>query len=228
MNKYFNKKNPYNGEIITQLFMDLYNKNNYTNILFIRTNTTGAWLDNILKSDNTIIRILYDTKKTKKIPCHKSTIIIDSNELENTIKNLNKKFDIICVDPFHEYETSLRDLLLASACLTDEGILLCHDCFPSNISLSAPKYKLGSWCGVTYIAFVEFAYQNPNWFYGVLSIDTGIGIMSKKYIDQLTNNFDKLKQEKIINMNKNNEPDIYNYYCMNSKDLINLLYLDEE
>ena len=135
MNKYFSNKNPNNGEIITKLFIDLYKQNQYENILFIRTNTTGGWQDDILESTDKIIRILYDTKKTDKISCHKSTIIIDSNDLENTIKNLDKKFDIICLDPFHEYDNSIRDLIFASNFLTDDGILLCHDCFPSNISL---------------------------------------------------------------------------------------------
>ena len=229
MEEYF-KDNEYgNGEIITKLFMNLYKTEKYKKILFVRTYTTGDWLDKLLVDNTNVTRILYDTNHTTNKICHKSTIVVDPLNLKDTIISLDTKFDLICLDPFHEYNHSIRDLLILSPFLTEIGVLLCHDCFPSNINLAYPKFKKGNWSGVTYVAFVELAYTYPNCFYGVLNIDTGIGIMSKTYMNGLKNNLDIEKQKKLITPfhNENDERillnETYDYYCKNSKDLINMI-----
>ena len=78
----------------------------------------------------------------------------------------------------------------------------------------------GDWCGETYIAFIEFAYNNPNLFYTVLNIDTGIGIISKKQTEQFSNALDKQKQEQLLLLHKNSD-DPYTYFTEHSKDIIN-------
>ena len=229
MEEYFKYNKYCNGDIITKLFMDLYKTKKYKNILFVRTYTTGDWLDKLLVDDSNVTRILYDTNLNTTKICHKSTIIVDRLNIKDTILALDTKFDLICLDPFHEYTDSIRDLLVLSSFLTEIGVLLCHDCFPSNIKLAYPKFKMGDWCGVTYVAFVELAYTYPNWFYAVLNIDTGIGIMSKTYMNGLKNNLNIEKQKKLITPFhfENNERillnETYDYYCKNSKDLINMI-----
>jgi hypothetical protein len=229
MEEYF-KDNQYgNGDIITKLFMNLYKTEKYKKILFVRTYTTGGWLDKLLVDNCNVTRILYDTNHTTNKICHKSTILVDRLNLKDTIVDLDTKFDLICLDPFHEYTDSIRDLLVLSSFLTEIGVLLCHDCFPSNIKLAYPRFKMGDWCGVTYVAFVELAYTYPNFFYAVLNIDTGIGIMSKTYMNGLKNNLNIEKQKKLFTPFhfKNHEGVLlnqtYNYYCQNSKDLINMI-----
>jgi len=54
-------------------------------------------------------------------------------------------------------------------------------------------------------------------FYTVLNIDTGIGIMSKKQMDFLSNTLDKSKQEHLLYLHKNSTE--------NSKDIINSISL---
>lgn len=225
MDKYFKIKKYKNGDIISMFIIDLYNEYKYENILFVRTCTTGDWLDNLLVNEKNITRILYDTNKTKKEnKYHKSTILVNSNNLDNTLISLNKKFSLICIDPFHEYYESNRDFTILSSLLNDDGVLISHDCFPSNKNMATPKFKNGAWCGETYIAFVEFSYKNPNMFYGILDIDTGIGIISKIQFQLLTNIFDIKKQEYLLLLhNNNNEP--YEYFYKNSKDIINTIYL---
>jgi hypothetical protein len=180
-----------NGDIISLFITHLYNEYKFKNILFVRTCTTGDWQDKLLINEKNITRILYFTNKTeKKTNSHKLTNIIDSNDLENTLKLLNKNFDLICIDPFHEYNESKRDFSILSSFLTKNGILISHDCFPENKDMSTPYFKEGGWCGETYVAFIEFAYKNPSMYYAILNIDTGIGIMSKiemklKFVYQL-------------------------------------------
>jgi len=97
------------------------------------------------------------------------------------------------MDTYHEFLSSKRDFKLLSSFLTETGIMISHDCFPLNKTHAAPKFKKGAWCGETYVAFIDFAHSNPSFFYGILKIDTGIGIISKLEIESLKNNFNKEK-----------------------------------
>ncbi len=225
MEKYFNKKKYNSGEIISDLITDVINKNKYTSILFIRTPPTGGWLDNFLKNNKNIIRILYKTQhhnKKTKILAHPLTKIINSEELEHKLKTFNKTFDLICVDPFHEYEYSKRDFFLLSSYLTDNGMIISHDCFPKNEAYANPKFNPGAWSGETYIALVEFAYNNPEYFYGIIELDTGIGIISKKEFNGLTNKLNKDKQKELLLLHKNSDKP-YEYFCNNGKEIINTI-----
>jgi len=225
IHEYFSIKNPTNGQVISRLFMDFYNSkkyNNNLNILFVRTSTTGQWLDNINFSENEkyVTRILYDTKKYKDYTYHESTLIIESDDLEKYIIKINKKYDLICLDPFHEYNESFRDLNLLIPFLKDDGILFCHDCYSSK-NVSLPKYDVGFWSGVTYIAFIEFAYNNPELYYSILNIDTGIGIISKIKYELLENKLDRQKQKKFLELS------FHDYLTENSKDIINMIHMDD-
>lgn len=228
MDKYLKKKHYENGEVISLLIKDLYNKNNYNDILFVRTPTTGAWLDELLKKEKKITRFLYDTKKAKIVNFHKSTIITKQENLEITIDSLNKKFDLICIDPFHEYKESRRDFFYFSSLLNENGILISHDCYPKNKRMASSTYKSGSWCGTTYAAFTEFAYKNANLFYGILNIDTGIGIISKQEMELLSNKLDKNKQKIFLKLFKNRSTNAYTFFCENSKDIINAIHLNSK
>jgi len=220
LSKYISINNYNFGEIISLFIKDFYIENNFTNILFVRTCTTGAWLDTILLEKEDINRILYYTDKIKKpTTSHHSTIIVHTNELENKIKSLNKTFDLICIDTWHEYEVSSHDFKILSSFLNESGTLISHDCYPWNKKVASPTYIPDKWCGETYIAFVEFAYNNPNMYYSILNIDTGIGIISKKQFDFLSNTLDREKQKQLLFLFKNSK-DYYTYFIQNSKDII--------
>jgi len=225
MDKYFIIKNYTNGQIISEVIKDLYNTlnmNGETNILFIRTPTTGEWLDRIFIHNKNIDRILYDTKKSRNFTYHNDTIISTHENLENILTKLNKKYDLICIDPFHEYDTSKKDLYLFYSFLSDKGVMVCHDCFPLNKLLAAPTFKTGDWCGETYVAFIDFAYHNDHLFYGLLQIDTGIGLISKLPLESLKNNFDTGKQNELLTYKNNENINIYEYFCNNCKDMMNI------
>lgn len=226
MAKYFNKKEYLDGSIISQVIVDLYNSNKCENVLFVRTPTTGNWLDKVLINAPNVTRIIYDTHKIPRFSFHKSSIIIEHRILEDVLRSKNKKFDLICADPFHEYSYSQSDLSLLSRYLTDGGVMVCHDCFPSSKSMAAPIYQPLGWNGETYVAFIEFAYHNPDLFYGLLKIDTGIGIISKLQLHLLHNQFNKEKQEQLLLLHREDGGDPYTYFCENSKDVMNIIEFD--
>jgi hypothetical protein len=217
------KKKLYNGQLVKIMFNDLHKKQQFTDVLFIRTPTTGGWMDDMLldNSDINITRISYQPENG--IIIANSENILEHSKLESHLTSLDKKFDLIILDPFHEYYESNKDLLMLPSFMTENGILICHDCFPFKKEYATSKFKPGIWSGVTYICFVELAYSNPEWWYAVFANDTGVGILSKQKLDYLEQNFDRTKQEQLIQMNKNNNDNTYDYYCRNSKSLINLI-----
>ncbi len=221
ISKYLKNKSNVNGQVISSLILDLYNTYKFKDILFVRTFTTGAWLDKLLIDNQDVNRILYYTDNINKpTKSHELTKIIHSNELETQLLSLNKTFDFICIDTCHEYQLSSRDFKLISSLLNETGILISHDCYPWNKKVANPIYTPGSWCGETYIAFIEFAYNNSNMYYTVLNVDTGIGIMSKQQINYLSNSLDKNKQKHLLDLHKKLQ-DPYTYFTTNSKDIIN-------
>ena len=228
ISKFINKKCHNNGDIISLLILDLYKEKKYENILFVRTCTTGKCLDQLLVENKNVNRILYHTDKIRfRSEAHKLTIRLHSNNLEKYLLSLNKTFDLICIDPFHEYELSLHDFRIVSSFLNDSGILISHDCYPWNKQVANPFFIEKEWCGETYIAFVELAYNNPDMFFTILNTDTGIGILSKNQFSLLSNKLDKKKQEHLLFLRKN-LGDPYTYFVENSKDIINTIHLNEE
>ena len=71
------------------------------------------------------------------------------------------RYDIILVDPFHDYASSYRDLAAAFDLLDAGGMLVVHDCRPPNIAAATPEFIEGEWCGVTYKAYLDFVFARP-------------------------------------------------------------------
>ena len=214
--------------MITKFINDYISIYNCENILLVRTPTTGAWFKNICANNNNIVRILYDTDFITEINSFNIKNKIEYKNLQHTLHKINKKFNLICVDPFHEYEISKSNFNLLYSYLSEDGTIISHDCFPETEKLARPKYSQGGWSGETYVAFVEFAHNNPTLYYGILNIDTGIGIISKlNNMAFLKNNLDIEKQKLFLSKYINKEPytDIYKYFCENSIELINSISL---
>ena len=229
-------QDPWNGQIITILCKDICQyPSSIRNVLFIRTMTTGAWMDKIeLDRSIGVTRICYTVDKhnvSKSV--HPDTRIVDHSSIKDMLFDKHGMFDLICLDPFHEYSESRQDLeLCVSVFLNDDGIVLCHDCLPASLELSTASYTYGAWCGVTYAAFVDVAYHYPDFGYTVLAVDTGIGILTKHhhslgkdYIRELCftkRSLDRTKQEKMLTLLKKREYNrLYEYYVSHGTDIIN-------
>jgi hypothetical protein len=89
-------------------------------------------------------------------------------------------YDIILVDPWHEYESSLREMQVALSLLTDTGSVVIHDCYPPTEDIISPKFVPGSWCGVTFIAYLDFVSQNDGLVYRTVDTDFGCGVVQKR------------------------------------------------
>jgi hypothetical protein len=71
---------------------------------------------------------------------------LDISECLREIGQRQLRYDIMLVDPFHEYETSLRDIVAAFDLVVPGGIIVVHDCLPPSKTLAAPNFIPGAWC----------------------------------------------------------------------------------
>jgi hypothetical protein len=165
-------------------FNELYNLLDkiylFKNILIVNTIRTGSFL-NKMCLDKKTIRITYSFDNLDKFI--------------TKINSISVKFDLILVDPYHEYKHSIITFKMLMPLLNENGILISHDCYPNEFSLTSPIYIEGYWCGVTYAAFIENAYDNPDFYYAVINNDYGLGIISKVEIPFVKKIIDKEKQK---------------------------------
>ncbi|MGA2655176.1 MAG: class I SAM-dependent methyltransferase [Gammaproteobacteria bacterium] len=101
----------------------------------------------------------------------------DSTTCINALKNAH--YDIILVDPWHEYITSQRDLALALKLIKKNGTIVVHDCLPPNQKTAHFQPQQGAWCGVTYKAFVDLVTTQSNLNYCTIDTDYGCGLIRK-------------------------------------------------
>lgn len=224
-----------------ELCVYFHNKYLFKNVLVVRSLTTGKFLDKLELDDVNIKRITYLTEIQEKLLTYEqlnklyknnnnynnnknndgeNIKYIKYNEFFNEINYLcDLKFDLICLDPFHQYEHTMNNLILLKNSLADNGILICHDCCPPSVKYTNKKYIPGKWYGITYGTFVEFAYNNDDLYYAILNVDCGLGIVSKKKIDYVRNDLNKDIQKLFCQM-------LQDDFAKNKDRKKNLIFLD--
>ena len=103
----------------------------------------------------------------------------DISECVAELRRRDARYDIILVDPFHDYACSYRDIGLALLLLKDNGSIVVHDVLPPSAGeIISPTFVRGSWCGVTFMAFIDFLMKQDLQFRTV-DCDFGCGIIRK-------------------------------------------------
>ncbi len=88
-----------------------------------------------------------------------------------------QRYDVILVDPWHSYAASAADLHGALCLLRPGGVLVVHDCNPTDPELVSPEFRAGGWCGVTYQAFIDFVLSAEPAGHCVVDSDYGCGVV---------------------------------------------------
>jgi len=112
-------------------------------------------------------------------PIDFSTEGLDTAECFRAVRGHRAAYDIILVDPWHEYATTQRDLADALSVLSEHGTVVVHDCLPPREDLTRMPFIGGEWCGVTYQAFLDFVVQR-SLEYRTVGIDFGCGIIRNR------------------------------------------------
>jgi hypothetical protein len=154
----------------------------YRKYLEICTPTTGNMYGAIDRARfSTCHRLMYrcpaEFDDGMLIDFRSSNLGID--ECVKTIRARASEYDVILIDPFHEYEPSARDLKEAVNLLNPTGTIIVHDCFPLDETIAVPEYIDGSWCGVTYKAYVDFMLANKSLLFCTVDTDYGCGVIRR-------------------------------------------------
>lgn len=108
----------------------------------------------------------------------------------------NKKFDCIFIDGLHTYEQVIKDIKNSINSLSENGVIILHDCLPSKITHQYVPRSRYTWNGDVWKAIVEVRTWEHVETYTILA-DQGLGVINKKKNSDLLfmkkNNFKKLK-----------------------------------
>ena len=167
--------------------MDLINElaaiHGYGSYLEICTYTTGRLYGDLDRRPFTIShRLMYCCPEGYDdglpIDFRSATSEIDTQLTALRASGVN--YDLILVDPFRDYEQSLRDLGVARSLLTAKGTIVVHDCRPPDRELASPEFLVGAWCGVTYKAYLDFMLEAEDLKFCTVDVDHGCGIIRRR------------------------------------------------
>lgn len=168
-----------NGAVFVRLCHYICETHPIRSIFFLRSVITGHFLDSIVVSESiTVERICHRPDRFRSMSFPTPQKIEDDPwvQLQAWIDE-GRRFDLICIDPFHTFEDSFSCLTLCVRLLSENGLILCHDCAPPSVAIATPNYRGGEWCGETYAAFIRTAHENREMPSGVLDHDYGIGCL---------------------------------------------------
>jgi hypothetical protein len=143
-------------------------------------------------------------------------------ELFETMGALGLRYDLVLVDPFHTYDASYRDLVEALSVITERGSVVVHDCYPPSEELVARDWSRAAWCGVTFMAFIDFLKNHPELGYATVDTDYGCGVFRKggvrpKVPDAVADGWQAAHED---------EKAAYRFMRDNARSLLNLVSVD--
>lgn len=156
----------------------------YTSYLEICTPTTGLTFSLVDKKQfPRRARLMYRCPPdfSDGEPVDFPTQAESGDELFSELVESGERFDLVFVDPWHTYTSSLRDIKLGLQLIRDDGVLLIHDCNPPNSTCTEPRYRPGEWCGVTFAAYLDVVLFTEGLHYITVDSDYGCGIISKDH-----------------------------------------------
>jgi hypothetical protein len=154
----------------------------YRSYLEICTPTTGNLFAKIRQADFAIChRLMYRCSEDfdDGHPIDFRTPDFDTGELIAARQASDHRYDVILVDSFHLYDTSYRDIADALSLLSDHGTIVVHDCLPTSEDLVSSDFRPGFWCGVTFVAYVDFVHAVGGIAHATVDADFGCGIIRR-------------------------------------------------
>jgi hypothetical protein len=167
--------------------MDLINElaviHGYGSYLEICTPTTGTIYGDLDRGRYYISHRLmyrYRDQFDDGMPIDYCSSSPDSGEGMAAVRTAGFTYDVILVDPYHEYETSAQDLRQACTLLKPNGTIVVHDCNPEEEAFVTPHYRDGSWCGLTYKAYLDILLESVRFRSCTVDTDHGCAIVRRR------------------------------------------------
>lgn len=92
----------------------------------------------------------------------------------------NELFDCVFIDGMHLEEYVTRDIHNSLKHLSEEGVIILHDCNPPTPDHASRRPVLPEWNGDVYKAFVRFRGANPQYETYVIDTDWGCGVIRER------------------------------------------------
>lgn len=138
--------------------------------------------------------------------------------LENKELNLSTtyKWDIVFIDGLHISNQVEKDILNSLNHLSENGVIVLHDCNPPNLWMAREDYIIDGiahgWNGTVWKSIYKLRATQPNLFVCVVDTDYGIGIVKRG--KQECCDFDNSYYE-------------YRIFEQNRKEHLNLISIEE-
>lgn len=126
---------------------------------------------------NIVAKLIYLARCRDTLAIDFRTTDLDITECVQAIQARGLKYDVVLVDPFHEYDESIRDIGVAVDLLNARGTVIVHDCFPRDGAVAVPTFVKGAWCGVTYKAYLDFVLSRDDLDFCTVDTDFGCGVI---------------------------------------------------
>ena len=124
----------------------------------------------------------------------------------------DKKYDLIFIDGLHHADQVKRDINNSLNHLSDNGIIMMHDCNPQTKESQIVPRQISTWHGDVWKAYVEFKYTHPQFSTYVVDTDCGCGV--------ILNNKDKSSIPLDLELN-------YENLVLNRNEWLNLISVNE-
>jgi len=138
--------------------------------------------------------------------------------------------DLCFIDGLHTYQQTYKDVINALPYLSNNGVMVVHDCSPLSASAAFPAQSLsevkrinppgfdGMWSGDVWKLIPRLRVEFPEYTIFVINHDSGLGIITKSKI------FDSIYQPTKPDFNLNDIKQWnYNYLAENRVKLLNIL-----
>lgn len=89
------------------------------------------------------------------------------------------KFDCIFIDGLHHYDQCLRDINNSLNCLSENGVIICHDMIPKNKAQQVVPRSQKSWTGDVWKSWLTLRKSRSDLFMAVVNICTGCGVITQ-------------------------------------------------
>lgn len=213
----------------------------YRTYLEICTPTTGNMYGAIDRARySTCHRLMYrcPAEFDDGMPIDFRSSNLDIDECVKAVQARGLQYDVILVDPFHEYAPSARDLREAVNLLNPSGTIIVHDCFPRDGTIAGPEYIAGAWCGVTYKAYLDFVLAGKGLIFCTVDTDYGCGVIRQNVS---LSTFQRIARRALRMITRDDRGDVvrqwmgagkdydaaFNLLQAHSRPLLNLVTVDE-
>lgn len=137
-----------------------------------------------------------------------------SDEFFQKIEDSNILYDFIFIDGLHHTEQVDKDIANSLKHLSPNGIIMLHDTNPGSYESQLVPRTQTLWNGDVWKSVVKLRCSNPD--LEIFTIDTDFGCAVLRRGNQKL--YDKVPLNAALN---------WNYFCVNKKELLNLISIEE-